>query len=89
MWVFVSPRLPFRFDGFTMDVKASYTIGRIKIMIWDRGDVLPDMQELSCRGLMPEDGVTLSDYNVQNSDVLRLCLKPHLIAKAGCDDEPQ
>lgn len=72
-----------------MDVKASYTVGRIKIMIWDRSDVLPDMQDLSCRGLMSEDDVTLSDYSVRNDDVLRLSLKPHLIANADCDDAPQ
>ena len=85
----MSPCLPFRFDGFTMDVKASYTVGRIKVMIWDRGDVPPDMQDLSCRGLMSEDDVTLSCYNVQNGNVLRLSSQPKLIAQADCDDAPQ
>lgn len=88
MRVFVSPCLPFRFDGFTMDVKASYTAGRIKVMIWDRGDVPPEMQDLSCRALMSEDDVTLFGYNVQNGDVLRLSLKPPLVANADCDDAP-
>ena len=89
MWVFVFSCLPFRFNGFTMNVKASYTVGRVKIMIWDRGDVHPDMQDLSCRGLMSEDDVTLSGYSVQSGGVLRLSLKPPLIAKADCDDAPQ
>ena len=88
MWVFVSPRLQFRFDGFTMDVKASYTVRRIKDMIWDHGDVLPDMQDLSCRGLMSEDDVTLSGYSVQNGDVLWLSLKPDSIANADCENTP-
>lgn len=72
-----------------MDVKASYTVGKVKVMIWDRVDVLPDMQYLSCRGFMSEDDVTLSGYSVQSSDVLRLSSQPKLIAQADCDDAPQ
>ena len=89
MRIFVSPCEPFRFDGFTMDVKGSYTVGRVKVMIWERGDVHPNMQDLSCRGLMSDDDVTLSDYSVQSGDVLRLSLKPPLIANADSDDELQ
>ena len=59
-----------------MNVKASYTVGRVKSMICDRGDVHPDMQDLGCRGLMSEDDVTLSSYSVQSGDLLRLSLKP-------------
>ena len=88
MRIFVSPCLPFSFDGFTMDVKASYTVRRVKIMIWNRGDVHPDTQDLSCRGLMSEDDVTLSACSVHSGDVLRLSLKPPLIANADCDYAP-
>ena len=89
MKVFVSPCLPFRFDGFTMDVRASYTINKIKVMVWDRSDVLPEIQGLSCHGHMYEDNIMLFGYNVQNGDVLRLFLESPLVANADCDDAPQ
>ena len=71
-----------------MDVRTSYTVNRIKVMIWHRCGVHQDMQDLSCHGNTYEDSMMLSDYDIQNGDVLRLCLRSALVANADCDYAP-
>ena len=90
MKVFVSPCLPFGYDGFTMDVRPSCTVKKIKVMIWNRSDVFPDLQDLSCHGHMYSDNMKLSDYNIQNGkSATAVFLKSPLAANADCDDAPQ
>ena len=63
-------------DKFTLDVKASDTIGKVKLMIKEEDDIPPDLQRLILGDAKDmEDGHTLSDYNIQKDCFLILALR--------------
>mmetsp|Transcript_33272 Transcript_33272/g.59928 ORF Transcript_33272/g.59928 Transcript_33272/m.59928 type:complete len:180 (-) Transcript_33272:139-678(-) len=57
----------------TLDVKPSYTIGYVKIMIQDKKGTLPEYQCLCNAGKYDlEDGRTLSEYNIRKDSTIFL-----------------
>lgn len=59
----------------TLEVEASDTIDKIKVMIKDKEGIPCDHQQLLYAGNQLKDGCTLSSYNIQNDDVIHLVLK--------------
>ncbi|CAM9581407.1 unnamed protein product [Scytosiphon promiscuus] len=63
---------PLRGETITLVVRKDNTIDGLKKMIRDKEGIPPDQQQLMFTGKRLEDGHTLSNYNVQTGDTLRL-----------------
>ena len=71
----------------TLEVEASDTIENVKAIIQDKEGIQADQQQLTYYGGKLEDGQTLSNYSIQEYDVIRIllltggkwCLRAHAL----------
>ena len=71
----------------SLEVEASDTIENVKAKIQDKEGMPADQQQLTYYGVQLEDGQTLSNYSIQEYDVIRIllltggkwCLRAHAL----------
>lgn len=58
-----------------LNVQTHVSIEDLKLLLQDKEGIPPDQQRIICNGRQLEDGLTLSDYNIQPGSTLHLILR--------------